>query len=37
MLAMLTPLITIVLGVLIGGLVISVMLALLSINELSVQ
>lgn len=37
MLAMLTPLITIVLGALIGGLVISVMLALLSINELSVQ
>ena len=35
--AMLTPAITIFLGALIGGLVISVMSALLSINELSMQ
>lgn len=36
-LALMTPAITIVLGFLVGGLVISVMTALLSINELSVQ
>ena len=35
--AMLTPLMTIVIGLLIGGLVISVMTALLSINEIAVQ
>ena len=35
LLAMLTPAITIVLGALVGALVISVMTALLSINELS--
>lgn len=37
LLALLTPAITIFLGVLVGGLVISVMTALLSMNELSVQ
>lgn len=35
--AMLTPLMTIIMGLLIGGLVISVMTALLSINEIAVQ
>jgi general secretion pathway protein F len=37
LLALMTPLITIFLGILIGGLVVSVMTALLGINELSVQ
>lgn len=37
LLALLTPTITILLGMLVGGLVISVMTALLSINELGVQ
>jgi general secretion pathway protein F len=37
LLALMTPAITILLGLIIGGLVISVMTALLSINELSLQ
>jgi general secretion pathway protein F len=35
--AMLTPIMTIVMGILIGGLAVSVMTALLSINEIAVQ
>ena len=35
--AMLTPALTIIMGLLIGGLVVSVMTALLSINEIAVQ
>lgn len=37
LLALLTPMITILLGAIVGGLIVSVMTALLSINELGVQ